>query len=48
MRQNSFMLYEGDFNEYYAVRVEAWHRDSLSGTETKLLEKPYRLDGWMR
>lgn len=48
MRQNSFMLYEGDFDEYYAVRVEAWHRDSLSGAETKLLEKPYRLDGWMR
>lgn len=48
MRQNEFTLYEGDFDEFYAVRVEAWHRDSLSGTETKLLEKLYRLDGWMR
>lgn len=43
-----FTIYEGDWNEYYAVRVEVWHRDSTSHKETKLMEKFYRMEGWMR
>lgn len=44
---NGFTIYEGDFEHYYAARVEVWHRDQ-SGKETKLMEKIYRVDGWMR
>lgn len=47
MRQKDFVLSEGDFGDYYAVRVEVWHQD-VYGEETKLLEKVYRMDGWTR
>lgn len=43
-----FTIYEGDWEEYYAVRVEVWHRDSVTHKETKLMEKLYRMEGWMR
>lgn len=43
-----FTIYEGDYEDYYAARMEVWFRDSLSGAERKLTEKVYRVDGWMR
>ena len=43
-----FTIYEGDFGDYYAARVEVWFRDSTSGAERKLMEKVYRVEGWMR
>ena len=48
VEKQRFTIYEGDWEEYYAVRVEVWHRDSTTHQETKLLEKRYRMDGWMR
>lgn len=45
--KKDFTLYEGDWGEYYAVRVEVWHRDKTR-KETKLAEKIYRMEGWMR
>ncbi len=48
VHKKDFTLYEGDWGEYYAVRVEVWHRDKASRKETKLLEKIYRMDGWQR
>ena len=46
--KQEFTIYEGDWFEYYAVRVEVWHRDASTDKETKLLEKIYRMEGWMR
>lgn len=43
-----FSIYEGDWDDYYAARVEVWHYDASTGKETKLLEKNYRVEGWMR
>jgi len=42
-----FTIYEGDWDDYYAARVEVWHKDA-AGKETKLMEKIYRVEGWMR
>lgn len=46
--RKEFTIYEGDWDEYYAVRVEVWHRDSITHKEIKLMEKLYRMEGWMR
>lgn len=46
--REKFTIYEGDWDEYYAARVEVWHRDSLTQQEQKLLEKYYLVDGYMR
>ena len=43
-----FTIYEGDWEDYYAARIEVWHKDASTQKETKLLEKVYRVDGWMR
>ena len=42
-----FTIYEGDWGDYYAVRVEVWHRPK-GGKEHKLMEKIYAMEGWMR
>ena len=43
-----FTVYEGDFGDYYAARVEVWYRNAATGKEQKLMEKTYRVDGWQR
>lgn len=42
-----FTIYEGDWEDYYAVRVEVWHKPT-GGKPNKLMEKIYRMEGWMR
>ena len=42
-----FTIYEGDWEDYYAVRVEVWHKPT-GGKPHKLIEKIYRMEGWMR
>ena len=48
VEKRQFTIYEGDWGDYYAVRVEVWHRDSATCQEIKLMEKVYRMEGWMR
>jgi len=43
-----FTIYEGDWEDYYAARIEVWHRNAETKQEMKLTEKIYRVDGWMR
>lgn len=43
-----FFIHYGDWGDYYAARFEVWHRNAVTGEETKLLEKIYRVEGWMR
>lgn len=46
--KQNFTIYEGDWGDYYAARIEVWHKNASIGEETKLLEKIYRVEGWMR
>lgn len=46
--KQQFSIYEGDWEDYYAARIEVWHKNASTGEETKLLEKTYRVEGWMR
>ena len=43
-----FTIYEGDWDDYYAARIEVWHKDAKTGVATKLMDKTYRVEGWMR
>lgn len=46
--RQEFTIYEGDWGDYYAARIEVWYRDSVTKEERKLLEKVYRVEGYMR
>ena len=46
--QQRFTIYEGDWGDYYAARIEVWHKDAKTGEERKLMDKVYRVEGWMR
>ena len=48
VNKQGFTIYEGDWGDYYAARIEVWHKDAKTGKETKLMEKVYRVEGWMR
>lgn len=48
VEKNRFVISEGDWEDYYAARFEVWHRDGKTGKETKLMEKVYRVEGYMR
>ena len=39
---------EGTFEKYYPVRFELWFKSATDGTEKKLTEKSYLIDGWDR
>lgn len=43
-----FTVYEGDWGEYYAVRVELWFDPVSSNRDFKVLENNYIIQGWMR
>lgn len=46
--KQSFTIFEGDWKDYYAARIEVWHKDAQTQQERKLCEKVYRVEGWMR
>jgi hypothetical protein len=46
--KEDFTIHEGDWDKPYAVRFEMWFRDSITGKETKLVQKNYKIEGWMR
>lgn len=48
VEQKEFKIYEGDWEDYYAARIEVWFRDAETKQEKKLCEKVYRVEGWMR
>ena len=48
VHNKSFTIYEGDWDDYYAARIEVWFQNKETKEECKLLEKVYRVDGWMR
>ncbi len=50
INSREFTIYEGDWEDYYAVRVEVWFHDSLhkNRPDRKIGERIYRMEGWMR
>ncbi len=46
--RQEFTIYEGDWRDYYAARIEVWYKNAATKQEKKLLEKVYRVEGWMR
>ncbi|MBR5480565.1 MAG: hypothetical protein IKU85_02545 [Bacteroidaceae bacterium] len=47
IRNKEFTIYEGDWGDCYAARVEVWFEDK-KGTKRKLTEKTYGVQGWMK
>ena len=43
-----FAIYEGDWGKPYAARFELWFKPDNGGHDRKLLEKNYKIEGWMR
>ena len=48
VKKQNFKIYPGDWGDYYAARIEVWHKDAKTGKERKLMEKVYRVEGWQR
>ena len=48
VNKQSFTIYEGDWDDYYAARLEVWFKSTENNKERKLMEKVYRVEGWMR
>ena len=46
--RQEFTIYEGIWDDPYAVRVEAWYHDSTRHKNCLLTSKIYKLEGWMR
>ena len=46
--KQQFTIYEGDWGDYYAARIEVWYKNAATKEEKKLAEKVYRVEGWMR
>ena len=46
--KQKFTIFEGEWGDYYAARIEVWHRNADTQQEQKLYEKVYRVEGWMR
>ena len=44
---NHFTIYEGDWGKPYAARFELWFKPVNGGHERKLIEKNYKIEGWM-
>jgi len=43
-----FMIGEGDWGKPYAARFEVWFVPDSGGPERKLMEKIFKIEGWMR
>ncbi len=46
--KKKFIIYEGDWGDYYAARIEVWYKNAFTKKERKLMDKIYRVEGWMR
>lgn len=46
VRNQGFVIYEGDPQHFYVARIEVWFRAASDNQERKLMEKFYRVDGY--
>jgi hypothetical protein len=43
-----FTIYEGDWGKPYAARFEVWFAPDAGGSDRKLMEKVFKIEGWQR
>ena len=43
-----FTIYEGDWGKPYAARFEVWFKPDSGGTQRKLAERIFKIEGWQR
>lgn len=48
LSETHFSIYEGDWEQYYGARFEVWFKPDDGGGERKLLERNFKIEGWMR
>jgi hypothetical protein len=46
--KSDFTIYEGDWGKPYAARFEVWYKPDGEEGERMLLQKNYKIEGWMR
>lgn len=47
LSETHFTIYEGDWEQYYGARFEVWFEPDRGAVKRKLLERGFRIDGWM-
>jgi hypothetical protein len=47
LSETHFTIYEGDWEQYYGARFEVWFEPDKGGAARKLLERNFRIEGWM-
>lgn len=45
---SNITIYEGDWGQYYGARFEVWFRPDSGAPERKLVERNFKIEGWMR
>ena len=45
--RHSFTIYEGDWGKPYAARFEVWFEPSNGASPRKIMEKIFKIEGWM-
>ncbi len=48
LANSNFTIYEGDWGKPYAARFEVWFQPDSKSPEHKLLERVFKIEGWMR
>ncbi|MFC5455208.1 hypothetical protein [Prosthecobacter fluviatilis] len=48
LSETHFTIYEGDWEQYYGARFEVWFEPDDHSGERKLLERNFKIEGWMR
>ncbi len=48
LSETHFTIYEGDWGQDYGARFEVWFQPDDGTAETKLLERNFKIEGWMR
>ncbi len=43
-----FTIYEGNWDQYYGARFEVWFTPEQGGSDRKLMESNWKIDGWSR
>jgi hypothetical protein len=43
-----FTIYEGDWGQPYGARIEVWFKPSNGKADYRLIQKNYKVEGWMR
>lgn len=43
-----FTIYEGDWGQFYGARFEVWFEPDDGSSERKILERNFKIQGWMR